>query len=128
MEMTELAATGQRFRRIPRSTFFSTSDVDPVLNENLDQWPHLKELVHCYKADGSKDETKYGQYESVPLPSFQGQIFEAADTDIETELRLANMRQGRDGDARDDEESSTSGRQFTGSNLPKLCYTKTLSG
>ena len=54
------------------------------LNENLDQWPHLNELVQCYKADFVKDDGKYGRYESVAPPSFHNQIFEGPDTDIET--------------------------------------------
>lgn len=54
------------------------------LNENLDQWPHLNELVQCYKADWVKDETKYGHFETVASSSFQSQIFEGPDTDIET--------------------------------------------
>ena len=31
-----------------------------------------------------KDDCKYGRYESVAPPSFQNQIFEGPDTDIET--------------------------------------------
>jgi dedicator of cytokinesis protein 6/7/8 len=31
-----------------------------------------------------KDDGKYGRYESVAPPSFQNQIFEGPDTDIET--------------------------------------------
>jgi hypothetical protein len=54
------------------------------LNENLEQWPHLNELVQCYKADFVKDDCKYGHYESVAPPSFQNQIFEGPDTDMET--------------------------------------------
>ena len=54
------------------------------LNENLDQWPHLNELVQCYKADFVKDDGKYGRYESVAPPSFHNQIFEGPDTYIET--------------------------------------------
>ena len=54
------------------------------LNENLEQWPHLSELVQCYHADFVKDDCKYGRYESVAPPSFQNQIFEGPDTDIET--------------------------------------------
>ena len=54
------------------------------LNERLDQWPHLKELIHCYTADWIKDETKYGHYEREAPPLFQNQIFECPDTDVET--------------------------------------------
>jgi len=52
--------------------------------ENLEQWPHLNELVHCYTTDWVKDENKYGHYESVGTPSFHNQIYEGPDTDIET--------------------------------------------
>ncbi len=51
---------------------------------NLDQWPHLKELVQSYKADWLKDERKYGHYECIPPPVFEQQIFEGPDTDVET--------------------------------------------
>lgn len=53
-------------------------------DENLEQWPHLNELVHCYTTDWVKDENKYGHYESVGPLSFQNQIYEGPDTDIET--------------------------------------------
>lgn len=53
-------------------------------DENLDQWPHLNELVHCYTTDWVKDENKYGHYESVGTLSFHNQIYEGPDTDIET--------------------------------------------
>lgn len=56
----------------------------PQLSENLEQWPHLNELVQCYKADWVKDESKYGHYESITSMPFQSQIFECPDTDIET--------------------------------------------
>lgn len=52
--------------------------------ENLEQWPHLNELVHCYTTDWVKDENKYGHYDSVGTPSFHNQIYEGPDTDIET--------------------------------------------
>ncbi|KAH9673832.1 Guanine nucleotide exchange factor SPIKE 1 [Citrus sinensis] len=83
------------------------------IDENLEQWPHLNELVQCYRADWVKDENKYGHYESVSPPSFQNQIFEGPDTDIETETRLANARRGKGEDATDDDAPSTSGRQYT---------------
>lgn len=54
------------------------------MNENLDQWPHINELVQCYRADWVKDEAKYGHFENVASTSFQNQIFEGPDTDIET--------------------------------------------
>uniref|UniRef100_A0A803P3J8 Guanine nucleotide exchange factor SPIKE 1 n=1 Tax=Cannabis sativa TaxID=3483 RepID=A0A803P3J8_CANSA len=81
--------------------------------ENLEQWPHMKELVQCYTADLVKDENKYGHYESVAPVSFQNQIYEGPDTDIETEMRLANARRTKTEDTTDDDVPSTSGRQFT---------------
>lgn len=54
------------------------------LDENLEQWPHLSELVQCYRTDWVKDDNKYGHYESIGPISFQNQIFEGPDTDIET--------------------------------------------
>lgn len=50
----------------------------------MEQWPHLSELVQCYRTDWVKDENKYGHYESIGPISFQNQIFEGPDTDIET--------------------------------------------
>ncbi|KAJ7948981.1 guanine nucleotide exchange factor SPIKE 1 [Quillaja saponaria] len=81
-------------------------------DENLEQWPHLNELVHCYTTDWVKDENKYGHYESLGPPSFQNQIYEGPDTDIETEMRLANARRIKAEDTTDDDIPSTSGRQF----------------
>ncbi|KAB2601883.1 dedicator of cytokinesis protein 7 [Pyrus ussuriensis x Pyrus communis] len=81
--------------------------------ENLEQWPHLKELVQCYTTDWVKDDTKYGHYESIGPPSFQNQIYEGPDTDIETEMHLASARQTKVEDTTDDDVPSTSGRQFT---------------
>lgn len=80
--------------------------------ENLEQWPHLKELVQCYTTDWVKDENKYGHYESVGLPSFQNQIYEGPDTDIETEMHLSSARRTKVDDTTDDDVPSTSGRQF----------------
>lgn len=54
------------------------------LHGDLEQWPHIKELVLIHKADWVKDESKYGHYESVPHPSFEQPTFEGPDTDIET--------------------------------------------
>jgi hypothetical protein len=54
------------------------------VDENLEQWPHLNELVQCYRTDWVKDENKYGHYESISPVSFQNQIFEGPDTDLET--------------------------------------------
>ncbi|KAG5000248.1 hypothetical protein JHK87_021320 [Glycine soja] len=81
--------------------------------ENLEQWPHLNELVHCYTTDWVKDENKYGHYDSVGTPSFHNQIYEGPDTDIETEMRLAGARQTKGDEVNDDDIPSTSGRQFT---------------
>ncbi|KAM0925574.1 hypothetical protein ACQ4PT_004107 [Festuca glaucescens] len=85
------------------------------LNENLEQWPHLNDLVQCYKADFVKDDGKYGRYESVAPPSFQNQIFEGPDTDMETELQLCNARQPKPEESiEDDMPSTSSGRQTYG--------------
>ncbi|KAL6198828.1 hypothetical protein ACLB2K_028616 [Fragaria x ananassa] len=81
--------------------------------ENLEQWPHLKELVQCYTTDWVKDDNKYGHYESVGPPAFQNQIYEGPDTDIETEMHLAGARRTKADDTTDDDLPSTSGRQFT---------------
>ncbi|XP_021802255.1 guanine nucleotide exchange factor SPIKE 1 isoform X1 [Prunus avium] len=80
--------------------------------ENLEQWPHLKELVQCYTTDWVKDENKYGHYESVGPSSFQNQIYEGPDTDIETEMHLSSARRTKVEDTTDDDVPSTSGRQF----------------
>lgn len=81
-------------------------------DENLEQWPHLNELVHCYTTDWVKDENKYGHYESIGTPSFSNQIYEGPDTDIETEMRLAGARRTKGDDISEDDIPSTSGRQF----------------
>ncbi|XP_068661725.1 guanine nucleotide exchange factor SPIKE 1-like isoform X1 [Aristolochia californica] len=109
--MEDISTHGQRFRRIPRQSFASIQELDPLLGENLDQWPHLNELVQCYKADWVKDDNKYGHFESITPILFQNQIFEGPDTDIETEMRLASARQAKMEDAIDDDLPSTSGRQ-----------------
>ncbi|KAK8464321.1 hypothetical protein PHAVU_011G177600 [Phaseolus vulgaris] len=83
-----------------------------TFEENLEQWPHLNELVHCYTTDWVKDENKYGHYDSVGTPSFQNQIYEGPDTDIETEMRLAGARRTKGDDISEDDTPSTSGRQF----------------
>ncbi|KAK4765865.1 hypothetical protein SAY87_007507 [Trapa incisa] len=106
-----------RFRRILRHSGNGGAaahlKLDPLLDENLEQWPHLNELVQCYRADWVKDEKKYGHYQSIGQVSFQNQIYEGPDTDVETEMRLANARQEKAEDATDDDMPSTSGRQFT---------------
>jgi len=81
-----------------------------MLNDNLEQWPHLNELVDCYKAVWVKDDLKYGHYEAIPPLSFQSQVFEGPDTDIETELQLSSARHSRTEDVSDDDIPSTSGR------------------
>ncbi|XP_072984284.1 guanine nucleotide exchange factor SPIKE 1 isoform X2 [Typha latifolia] len=118
MAMEECASSeGHRFRRIPRQLCSASLELDPLLNENLEQWPHLNELVQCYKADWLKDEGKYGHYENVAATNFQNQIFEGPDTDIETEMRLANVRHSKNEDATEDHIPSTSGRQASDNGL-----------
>lgn len=56
------------------------------LDESLEQLPHLNELVQSYCADWVKDEHKYGHYENIGSITFQNQIFEGPDTDMETGL------------------------------------------
>lgn len=114
--MENSASSGNRFRRIPRHSFSASSKLDPLVDENLEQWPHLNELVQCYRTDWVKDENKYGHYESTGPVQFQSQIFEGPDTDIETEMHLANARQSKAEDLTDEELPSTSGMQFLGSN------------
>ncbi|RVW77035.1 Guanine nucleotide exchange factor SPIKE 1 [Vitis vinifera] len=77
--------------------------VPTKLDENLEQWPHLNELVQCYRTDWVKDENKYGHYESISPVLFQNQIFEGPDTDIETEMQLASARQIKAEDTTDDD-------------------------
>ncbi|XP_050203350.1 guanine nucleotide exchange factor SPIKE 1 [Mercurialis annua] len=111
MENNSSSSGGQRFRRIPRQPL-ARLKLDPLLDENLDQWPHLNELVECYRTDWVKDENKYGHFESIAPVSFQNQIFEGPDTDIETEMQLANSRRTKADNITDDDIPSTSGRQF----------------
>ncbi|KAK3034892.1 hypothetical protein RJ639_033255, partial [Escallonia herrerae] len=109
--MENLSPNGNRFRRIQHQTFAANLKLDPLLDENLEQWPHLNELVQCYRTDWEKDESKYGHYESIGPISFQNQIFEGPDTDLET-------------DTTDDDIPSTSGRQFTDATLSDLSSSK----
>ncbi|KAJ0432258.1 putative dedicator of cytokinesis, DHR-1 domain, DHR-2 domain, dedicator of cytokinesis, lobe A [Helianthus annuus] len=104
-----------RFKRKPRQPVAENLNIDSLVDENLEQSPHLSEIFQCYKTDWIKDENKYGHYESVGSISFQNQIFEGPDTDIETEMHLANARQDKieDDDDDDDDVPSTSGRQLT---------------
>ncbi|CAM8926387.1 unnamed protein product [Rhodiola kirilowii] len=115
--MEGISACGQRFRRIPRQSTAANLKLDPLVDENLEHWPHLSELVQCYKTEWVKDENKYGRYESTGPVSFENQIFEGPDTDIETEISLANERQLKAEDASDDDVPSTSGRQFVDDTL-----------
>ncbi|XP_011000674.1 PREDICTED: dedicator of cytokinesis protein 7 isoform X2 [Populus euphratica] len=110
---------GQRFRKISRhSQPLSHLKLDPLVDENLEQWPHLNELVQCYRTDWVKDENKYGHYESIPPVSFQNQIFEGPDTDLETEMHLANSRRNKAEETTEDDIPSTSGRQFVEATFP----------
>ncbi|KAJ0666762.1 putative dedicator of cytokinesis, DHR-1 domain, DHR-2 domain, C2 domain superfamily [Helianthus annuus] len=103
-----------RFKRKPRQPVAENLNIDSLVDENLEQSPHLSEIFQCYKTDWIKDENKYGHYESVGSISFQNQIFEGPDTDIETEMHLANARQDKiEDDDDDDDVPSTSGRQLT---------------
>lgn len=110
--MESLSSDGHRFRRIPRQYVAANVKLDALLDENLEQWPHLHELVQCYTADWVKDENKYGHYESTHPITFQNQIYEGPDTDTETEMRLADARQVKIDDATGDDLPSTSGRLF----------------
>ncbi|KAH6770476.1 guanyl-nucleotide exchange factor [Perilla frutescens var. hirtella] len=123
-------ASGLRFRRIPRQSFSNCFQMDPLLDENLEQWPHLNELVQSYGADWVKDEYKYGHYESIGSITFHNQIYEGPDTDIETEMELANARRTRTQVSTEEEMASTSGSNFSGPNfygssnaeISKLCH------
>nr|XP_027118067.1 guanine nucleotide exchange factor SPIKE 1 isoform X2 [Coffea arabica] len=117
--MESSASNGHRFRRIPRQSYAASLKLDPLLDENLEQWPHLNELVQCYRTDWVKDDNKYGHYESIGPIQFHNQIFEGPDTDIETEMHLANARQSKTEDSADEELPSTSGIQLSGSSIPE---------
>ncbi|KAL0332860.1 UNVERIFIED_CONTAM: Guanine nucleotide exchange factor SPIKE 1 [Sesamum calycinum] len=128
--MENALATGLRFRKIPRQSFSNCFQMDPLLDENLEQWPHLNELVQSYGTDWVKDEHKYGHYESIGPITFHNQIFEGPDTDMETEMELANARRSRIQDSAEEETASTSGSHLSGSNfynssngeISKLCH------
>ncbi|KAI3451682.1 hypothetical protein Pfo_008347 [Paulownia fortunei] len=128
--MENALVSGLRFRRIPRQSFSNCFQMDPLLDENLEQWPHLNELVQSYGADWVKDEYKYGHYESIGPITFHNQIFEGPDTDMETEMELANARRTKIQDSSEEEMASTSGSHFSGSNfydssnaeISKLCH------
>ncbi|XP_073283618.1 guanine nucleotide exchange factor SPIKE 1 isoform X1 [Primulina huaijiensis] len=115
--MDNVLADGPRFQRIPRHSFSNCFKLDPLLDDNLEQWPHLNELVQSYGTDLVKDEYKYGHYESIgPIP-FHNQIFEGPDTDMETEMDLANARRITLQDSTEVEKPSTSGSHFSESNF-----------
>lgn len=124
--MENLSPSGHRFRRIPRQSIAANLKLDPLLDENLEQWPHLNELVQCYRTDWVKDENKYGHYESISPVLFQNQIFEGPDTDIETEMQLASARQIKAEDTTDDDIPSTSGRQFSDATFSDSSHSKVL--
>ncbi|XP_042385230.1 guanine nucleotide exchange factor SPIKE 1-like [Zingiber officinale] len=116
------SSSGYRFKRIQHRLCASNSELEPLLNENIDQWPHLNELLQCYKADWEVDENKYGHYESVAPSSFQNQIFEGPDTDIETEMHLASERLPKNDNVTYDDVPSTSGRQMSEVSLHKPSF------
>eukprot|EP00850_Spirogloea_muscicola_P006481 SM000030S11490 [mRNA] locus=s30:801352:813323:- [translate_table: standard] len=68
-----------RLQRLPRpgAAAGCAADVDPLLHGNLEAWPHLLELVQCYKGDLIHVDNKYGHYESVPAPPLEPQVFES---------------------------------------------------
>ncbi|VFQ74893.1 unnamed protein product [Cuscuta campestris] len=113
--MDSSSPNGYRFRRIPRHSIAASLNLDPLLDENLEQWPHLNELVQCYRSDWVKDDSKYGHYESIGPASFQSQVFEGPDTDIETEMHLSNARQTLIDDSFEGESLSTSEVPLTAS-------------
>ncbi|KAL6549109.1 MAP kinase Spk1 [Orobanche hederae] len=117
MENANGSASGLRFQRIPRQYLSNCFQMDPLLDENLERWPHLNELLQGYGADWVKDDCKYGHYESVGPITFHNQIFEGPDTDIETELELANARRTKVQDLSEEEIASTSGVHYSGSNF-----------
>ncbi|GER31994.1 hypothetical protein STAS_08040 [Striga asiatica] len=115
--MENALASGLRFRRIPRQSISNCFQMDPLLEENLEQWPHLNELVQSYGADWVKDESKYGHYESVGPVTFDNQIFEGPDTDMEREIELANAKRSKVQDSTEEEIASTSGSHYSRSNV-----------
>ncbi|KAL6509840.1 MAP kinase Spk1 [Orobanche gracilis] len=117
MDNANGSASGLRFQRIPRQYLSNCFQMDPLLDENLERWPHLNELLQGYGADWVKDDCKYGHYESVGPITFHNQIFEGPDTDIETELELANARRTKVQELTEEEIASTSGVHYSGSNF-----------
>ncbi|XP_020585015.1 guanine nucleotide exchange factor SPIKE 1, partial [Phalaenopsis equestris] len=113
MALEDIPYDAQRFKKIQRKSWATNLEQYPWLDENLEQWPHLNELVQCYKADWIKDEYKYGRYDCVSSFSFQNQIYEGIDTDMETEMRLTRARDSEIDDFTDDDVPSTSGRPIS---------------
>nr|VDD50211.1 unnamed protein product [Brassica oleracea] len=109
---TTLAFASARFLG---SLFLSPSSNLWYLDGNLEQWPHLNQLVQCYGTEWIKDANKYGHYETTRPDTFQTQIFEGPDTDTETEFRLASARSA----TLDEDVASVSGTPFTDSGSPK---------
>ncbi|CAH9114188.1 unnamed protein product [Cuscuta europaea] len=122
--MESSSPNGYRFRRIPRRSYSADLNLDPLLDENMEQWPHLNELVQCYTTDWIKDDSKYGHYESIGPASFKSQVFEGPDTDIETEMHLSNVRQVKIDDSFVGENPSTSAVQMTDASLYDLSNLK----
>ncbi|KAG0487870.1 hypothetical protein HPP92_006681 [Vanilla planifolia] len=112
MALEDITLDAQRFKKLPRQSCGSSLELYQLLSENLEQWPHLNELIQCYKADWIKDERKYGHYECVSTLSFKNQIYEGLDTDVETEMHLVYARDSKVDDATDDDAPSTSGRSL----------------
>lgn len=69
---------------VPFSLTLSLTLFGVQLDGNLEQWPHLNQLVQCYGTEWVKDVNKYGHYETTRPDTFQTQIFEGPDTDTET--------------------------------------------
>ncbi|CAL5336392.1 unnamed protein product [Camellia sinensis] len=120
-ESWRMSSNGNRFWRILRQSFASNLNLGPL------------------ETDWVKDENKYGCYDSIVPISFQNQIFEGPDTDIETgreganagrfsdlsaEMHLANARQTKIDDTTDDDIPSTSGRQFTDATFSDSSHSK----
>ncbi|CAL5391154.1 unnamed protein product [Camellia sinensis] len=105
-ESWRMSSNGNRFWRILRQSFASNLNLDPL------------------ETDWVKDENKYGCYDSIVPISFQNQIFEGPDTDIETGREGANAEQTKIDDTTDDDIPSTSGRQFTDATFSDSSHSK----
>ncbi|EPS68174.1 hypothetical protein M569_06596, partial [Genlisea aurea] len=115
-----------RFRKIPRQSSSNCFHMDPLLDETLEQWPHLSELVQSYGAEWVKDENKYGHYESIGPVAFHNQIFEGPDTDIEREMELSDSERPKMQDSLEEQLESTSGSHFLESDFHDLDITGNL--